>query len=413
MRADLVFNLISIGIMGLSGLLINIVIAMHYNAASLGVFNQVYAIYIFASQLAVIGVPASVLKYVAEFGTSAEKCRTIISSAILLAVVFSSLVCVAVFSGRYLIGSFFDSPGVTCGLLWGGGGLFFFAVNKVLLSAINGLERMKVYAVYQSFRYISMLVSLLVLAMIDWPGDALAFIFTISEILLFIVCVFTLRSFIIPGRGEFVFWIQKHVHFGVKSFVNALLLELNTRIDVLMLGYFCNDSQVGIYSFAAMLAEGLFQLLGAVMRVVTPKLVILYASQEIDRLKKFSRNVMLKTYLGMILFAALFVLTYPYWICLLTDKQELRDTWNIVAILSCGVTFASGYVPLRNILMGAGFPGWQSIQTSFLVLINILGNLCLIPLFGLDGAAMGTALSLASIPLLLKVMTRRVLGWSI
>ena len=52
-----------------------------------------------------------------------------------------------------------------------------------------------------------------------------------------------------------------HLVYGTKSAVSGMLLELNSRVDVLMIGYFLDDARVGIYSFASTLAEGVFQLL--------------------------------------------------------------------------------------------------------------------------------------------------------
>lgn len=412
LRLDLIFNFASVGIMGVSAILINIFIAAFYDAATLGIFNQIFAIYIFASQLAVVGMPFSVLKYSAEYSADFALCRTIIASALLLSLGTSTLISGATLAAHEQIGNILNSPGVANGLLWAAPGLCFFSINKILLSALNGLQRMRLYAILQSARYIFILISLGTLTIIQWPGENLAFAFTLGEGGLIILCLGALRKYLIPRWEDLAEWARKHIDFGLRSFINTLLLELNTRVDVLMLGVFCNDHMVGVYSFAAMLAEGVLQILTAAQRVVTPHLVKYWAIRDFAGLKTFSAKIIRNTYLGMTVLMVVTCVTYPLWITLLTGKSELQDTRHIFTIIVSGVVFSSGYIPLRNILMGAGYPGWQSIQTLIIVLINVVGNACLIPSFGITGAAVGTAISLASTALIVKSMTRWRLGVS-
>jgi hypothetical protein len=55
-RRDVAWNVASIAVLGVSGIALNAIIARTYDAAALGVFNQVMAAYILFSQLAVGGV---------------------------------------------------------------------------------------------------------------------------------------------------------------------------------------------------------------------------------------------------------------------------------------------------------------------------------------------------------------------
>ena len=45
-------------------------------------------------------------------------------------------------------------------MLWAAPGLFCFAVNKVLLGVVNGLRRMRAFAIYTSLRYVLIAVGL-------------------------------------------------------------------------------------------------------------------------------------------------------------------------------------------------------------------------------------------------------------
>ena len=62
--SDLIWNFFSLGILACSGIIINIFIARYYGSSYLGVFNQVFAIYILLSQFAIGGVHFSTLKHI-------------------------------------------------------------------------------------------------------------------------------------------------------------------------------------------------------------------------------------------------------------------------------------------------------------------------------------------------------------
>ncbi|MCC6247653.1 MAG: hypothetical protein IT499_07825, partial [Rubrivivax sp.] len=62
---DIAWTLGSFVLLAASGMVINLVVAGVRDAAALGVFNQAYAVYIIASQLATLGLHYSVLRHAA------------------------------------------------------------------------------------------------------------------------------------------------------------------------------------------------------------------------------------------------------------------------------------------------------------------------------------------------------------
>ena len=65
-------------------------------------------------------------------------------------------------------------------------GLFFFALNKVLLSVVNGAQRMRAFAIFTSIRYLGILVALFAAMALEFPGERLAYVFSASEAFLFL-----------------------------------------------------------------------------------------------------------------------------------------------------------------------------------------------------------------------------------
>jgi O-antigen/teichoic acid export membrane protein len=407
---DVLWNLASLAVVAVCGLALNVVIGLYYDAGVLGIFNQVLSLYLVFSQFGMLGLYSSTLNFVASHQEDRPTCASIFQAGILLTIVVSALCALIFWTGRPWAARWL-SPGVAEGMAWSTPGLFFFSINKVFLAALNGLRRMRLYAIMQALRYLLLVGGLLLAPILDWPGPALAVVLSLAEGTLFLLLLPCLRGYLgWGGLAGMRPWLGRHLEFGVKSLASGVLLELNTRVDVLVLGLLTNDRLVGIFSFASMLAEGFFQIL-VVLRVNFDPILAQLASQgRLAELEAFARRARLAGWGIMLGVGLVSVLAYPHLVALLTNKPEFQESTVIFAILMAGIVLASGHMPLRNIIMQAGFPGYQSLHIAAVVVANALGNLAFIPLWGGEGAALGTACSLAVAVWLLKLMTRRLVG---
>ncbi len=123
---DVAWNMLSFGVVALAGIFINVLIAKYHGASTLGVFNQVYAIFICFSQLAVAGVHFSVLKNIAQFSECSEKANAIFAGGILATTVTSTVAVALTYLGSDLLSYLLDSEAVGVGVLLVIPGLFFF-----------------------------------------------------------------------------------------------------------------------------------------------------------------------------------------------------------------------------------------------------------------------------------------------
>ena len=408
---DVLWNVASLAVLAVCGIVMNIIIAWYYTPDILGAFNQVYAVYMVFSQLAVAGIHLSVLKYVAQYSTKRDTYRSLFTVGLFLSSGFAIVACIIFWLIRAEFGRLMmNNPGVATGVAYATLGLFFFSINKVFLSMLNGLSRMKSYAIYQALRYIFMILALIGATMLHSPGDHLGVIFSVAESLLFLCMLpVTLPEMQWPTLAVLKEWVGKHLDFGIRGFFSNVLLQLNTRVDVLILGYFYDDRIVGIYSFAAILAEGIYQLPFVLQLNYNPILVNLIADQKIDELKLTIKKGVRFSYLVMLVIGLSAVLLYPLGIALVTNKAAFMQSWPIFAILMAGIVVASGYVPFGTILLQAGRPGLHTLMIVLLVFTNIIGNYVLVPVLGATGSAIATGFSFALSMLLLKIFTKGAL----
>jgi O-antigen/teichoic acid export membrane protein len=219
--------------------------------------------------------------------------------------------------------------------------------------------------------------------------------FTISEFVLFIALISFVYSCLlsIKAINNIWSWFPKHLSFGLRGAFSGILIELNTRLDVLMLGYFGTDAMVGVYSFAAMLAEGFGQIPLAIRYNVDPIMGGYFADGTGQKINELARKIRRVFYPVMGLVGGISVVLYPIFLNRLAPNQAVISSSLVFAIIMLGVVVGSGYRPFSGILLQGGRPGVYTIFILSLVLGDALLNLLFIPWLGIYGAATVTALT--------------------
>lgn len=410
-KSSVIFNFFSLFILGIAGILYNFLIARYYSAEVLGIFNQALGSYVIVSQFASWGIHISAMKYISE-DVSNEARTQHIAQAALLAVAFPaamfSTLC-WLLSGS--IGSILGSPKVTVAITWLAPGILFFALNKVFLSLLNGLKRMNTYAVFQSLRYLYLLFGVVACVILQVDDVSLTAVFTFAEMLLFFCLSAYLRQYIFSKFNgvEIKKWLRTHFNFGSKSVFTGALVELNTRVDVLIIGYFLSDKMVGLYSFASTVVEGFMQFLIVLQVILNPNLSALTAQKKLTELRE--RALRSRNWIYLISFAAVptIVAVFPLAVKIGTQESFL-EAWIPFGILMVGVMLISGYVPFGNILAMSNRPGYQTFQVFAATLLNIILNISLIPKFELVGSAVATVTAMIFAVLLQLFLVKKILS---
>lgn len=412
-KLDLLFNYASLAILATSGLVANLVVARLMGEAALGVFNQGFAIYIACSQLAVGGVHISVLRSVAQAESQAESQAPIVASGLVLALGLGAALCALVFVSRGSWGRLLGSPEVVDSLSWVSPALLLFSLNKTLLATLNGQGRMRAFAVLQATRYLVLVAALTLLAGYGRPAAELCSALLYAEVAVLLgatPCV--LRRLALRRRHVQKSWLEHHLKFGAKGVLSGVFVELNTRVDVLAIGWFSSDADVGRYSLAAVFAEGLYQCLIVVRNQMNPVLAKMLADHEHDRIVDLVRRSWKYLYPGMACTYLVGLGVFHYVLTYHLRTAEPRDALMCYAILGAGVLAVSGFVPFDSVLLHSGRPGHHTLFTFFVAGTNLILNVLLIPVWGIAGAALGTASALALSVAYLSIVMKWQLGFS-
>ena len=407
LTGDILWNLLSFVLIAINGVVLNILILSRYGSASLGLFNQIYASFIVLSQLAVNGIHFSVLKTISLGGDSRDSSQKF-TSALTLAAVVSALVIGLIYPLVNQASRIFDSQYMTAGIKLVLPGLVFFAMNKVVLAFLTGQRRMKLFATFQALRSVFLLVFLLLHIWIIHDGNTVSMIFSLSEGLLFITLVpILIKNFCLRFDKTFFQNTAQHFIFGLQATGGNILLELNTKVDILILGLFVTDSQVGIYSFAALFIEGFMQLPTIIRNNINPILATRYHQSNRSDFKTFLRSVIRYSYLVFVPLGIVGMLVFPI-VGLVKTDVNIQTAWLYFGIMLAGMLAASGYLPLLMSFNQAGKPEIQSLVLLCITLVLAVSVLGFTICWGTLGAAIGVGFSYVAQAVIIYLFLRKI-----
>ncbi len=413
LQADAAWNILSFGLIGASGVLLILLVARFYSPDVLGHFNLVYSIYIILSQLVGAGIHFSVLRYIAEqHHVANEESSAKVLSAALLASALNSLLWIGLFllvKGQLV--RLFGNEELEAGLWFIVPALLFCGQNKVLLAFLNAREEFRCYAVLNASRAVVLCVTAVSCVALNVPGVALPVVFTLSEFALYVLLVSHARSFLqLNFDRDFLQWMRTHLDFGYRSVVGSLFIDINTRIDVLVLGVYCSVHDVGVYSYAAMLIDGFTQLPIVLRTIVNPKLTRAYFHEGPEAFVKVVREGRRLSYMALVPIGLFVVAAYYPIVYLLKLSPEFLEGFLPLAVLMSGSLVSIGYAPFLMVFNQVGRPNEQSMLYFAIFSSNLVLNLLLVPYFGMLGSAIGTALAYLSFVFILRGLAWRKLG---
>ena len=180
------------------------------------------------------------------------------------------------------------------------------------------------------------------------------------------------------------------------------------QTDIVLLGFFTDESSVGIYGAATRIVQLTTFGLAAINAIAAPVFARLYAAGDLPALQK----VVTQSARAVFAFTAVVVIALwvgASWILNLFG-EEFGAAGTALKILLLGYTVSAlagsvGYLQTMT--------GHEAQAARFMVIAAILNiglNLLLIPLYGIEGAAIATAIALVYWNVAGAVFVHRRLG---
>lgn len=185
---------------------------------------------------------------------------------------------------------------------------------------------------------------------------------------------------------------QQMLKYGLLlSFASLSALGLK-YLDVVMLGKFVPLAMVGIYSIAAFIPTVIEAPLGALEKIGIAKISDSWARNKMDDIReiyfKSSKYLFL---VGGLLFLGI-NLNVESLLALMPDKDFLLGK-NVVLIISIGALMNMATGINDSIIYTSDKYIYGTYMLIVLFVVAIVNNLVFIPMYGIEGAALATALS--------------------
>lgn len=178
---------------------------------------------------------------------------------------------------------------------------------------------------------------------------------------------------------------KKGFTFAVVLFV----INLNYKIDIIMLDYMVHPSEIGIYSVGSKTAELLWQLPSAIGLVVFTKSAVTE-----DEFSSVYRSIkILRIVMPIIILTSFFISIFAPLIIELFFGKEYLSAGNVLRLMLPGICLITISKILHPDLAGRGYPLYALKVFLTTLVINIILNYFLIRSNGIYGAAISSTIS--------------------
>lgn len=393
---DVQWAFISVVTSSLAHFILRIVLGRDLGPEGLGVYTLAFTIYLFGMQFAAFGIGSALTKYVAEFLDDQTTIRNYVSSGMTSSIITGTLMGIVLYLlAPFIAISFFHVPELESLIQMTALCYPFIAIQKAVLGTLNGFRKMHLYAFLNIVQNVTVVAVSIVLVLFFGMGVTGAVIgFVGPTILISALCPVLIRDWIRPGPSLWnVAALRATTVFGFYVVLGNSIGFLNNQIDSIMIGYFLNPTEVGIYAVAVLLAQTLTLIPSAVQRVTAPVTATLYGKGDIEGVRTFFYSTLKKSLLFSAGSAILIAVFGSYIIDLFfTDEYLVSYTPLLILLLGYAIGASFGAV-------GATLASIGEVRIPFRIsaicgVLNVILNVLLIPIFGINGAALATTMTM-------------------
>jgi len=207
-----------------------------------------------------------------------------------------------------------------------------------------------------------------------------------------------------PSRAQ----VREIIGFAAPRTASAGLEQAIIWVDVLLVGWLLSDQAAGVYGGAARFIQAGLVVDAALRVVVSPRFSALLHQRKDAEV----RDLYVTATIWLVLIASpiyvLLAVFAPVFLDLL--GPGFREGATVLAILAVGitVTFLAGNI--HSLLIMSGRSGWAAINKVVVLVVNVVGNVLLIPVWGIEGAAVVWAASMLIDAALAAIEVRVFLG---
>jgi len=203
------------------------------------------------------------------------------------------------------------------------------------------------------------------------------------SLLVLLICFLNIKPIFNKGILNYLIPIIKN---SAEFSYSEILAVIYGNVDVAILTFLSISTNVGLYSPASGIIHALFVIPNSLYNLFLPKFAKKFSFIEVDKKNRDILKILtlffligLMMFIGVALFGKLIIvklLGNPY-----------IETGNIITILSPILLLKSIEFGMAVVIVTLGFQRKRLVPQIIVALVNIIGNLLLIPLWGITAVA--------------------------
>jgi len=380
------------------------VISRRLGAEGMGVYNLFLAVLSLLIMGGTLGFHTSVVRFVSQYraqqksGLISLLYKGILKLCIPVSVGLGAVLFL--FAETIAVQAYHD-PALTLPLRIAAGVLPIMTVGTLNVELVRGFKLIHISEFFRNLNLnlVTLAGSLIVLAFVQQPEVPVAF-YALGGVVSFgftLVYVLRLLRRESPRRLQRPFAesfdLRGPLLVSLPMILTAFIQVLNGRVDMLMIGLYSPTAEIGIYGVAFKLSILTNFVIGSVKTIALPKISELFwggKEQELKRMIRFSSRL-------------IFSFAVPVSLVLFLFAEDLLGLLGEEFVAGAGALRILTLTQFINAASGlvAAFMNMTGNERVFAWLVgvatgvNVLLNLVLIPVYGMEGAAVATLISIA------------------
>ena len=385
-----------------------VIIVRYITQSEYGIYSLALVLMSIFAMISTLGLQSGIPRQIAYFRgkKDSEKVSGIVKSSIQIALVASIFFSFFLFFLSDIISvKAFHSPELSTPLKIFAIAIPFSVLIVIFTSIFRGFDRVEPHVYFQNILRNVLLLPLLgivILFGLSFIGVVYAYLASIA-LTCIAFAVYAAKKLPVSVRGEKntnADSLRKELLlFSLPLLAVSILGMIMTWTDTLMLGYFKTPDVVGLYNAALPLANLIPVVLTSMKFLYVPIASQLYSQNLIAEMRR-NYAILTKWMFSLTLPLFLIIFLFPETVLNILFGSRYIQAGTALQILALGMFIHTFLGPNGATLMTAGktrFLMWTNLVGAIL---NIALNIFLIPLFGIIGAAIASASSLAVINVL-------------
>ncbi|WIV67171.1 flippase [Natrialbaceae archaeon AArc-T1-2] len=388
---------------GVLGFAIVMLMTRFVSPSVYGLFVLATSVVLFMQVFANLGLPLAIDYFVPQYLDDDEpgKAKGVIVQVTTAVLVSATVVSIALTVGASTVSGLFREPSLAVALVLLSVAIPMLAIYNVLLTSYYSIKKLQYRVLVRDLvrpvvRFVATLGLLLagfgLLGLVGGYVVGLLVAITVGAI------VFLYRAWsIVSADLEFV-PSRPLFTYSVPLAMTSVVYVLMGHVDYFVLGFFLNSGDVGIYRVGYMVGSALVIIFSSLAPVFKP--LIAETREDTDLVEQRFR-VAARWIAGFTIPIAITLsLGASSYLAVLYTPQYAEAS-AVVALLCVAflfnVTFGG---PDGTLLQGMGYSRVVFLNTSVLFGANFVVSIALVPIFGIEGAAIGSATALVLVGVL-------------